>query len=354
MLYHYYDDLGGTYRNKFDAIKSGRQVKLYFYDKEFQSANWKLEPQENLSELYKQRAQQLRDKYDYIVLAYSGGIDSTNMLESFYYNNIHIDEIIMVGAFSQDSEKGVDENHNGEIYKNCFPLLNTLNLKNTKITTYDYTKSFDQLSTLASDAARYNKITSWYSPHHWWWHDIDRLYKKNGVKIGLVFGTDKPSYTRMPVITSKAFMMFSNLTISQLGNSNVLDETRDDFRKEFFYWSPEMPQILIKQLHMIDKFYVHNVIVEKNITYQNFVNSYFPIVERIIYNLRNPLNFVSQKSNNILSRRDAYILKHKNSDIYKTYMDHILWVNKNFGNIKQINGTIRNDKDIFSRVYFIS
>ena len=39
-------------------------------------------------------AQQLREKYDYIVLAYSGGADSCNVLNSFLDNGIPIDDII--------------------------------------------------------------------------------------------------------------------------------------------------------------------------------------------------------------------------------------------------------------------
>ena len=47
----------------------------------------------NLLELYKQRAQQLRDTYDYIIVAYSGGSDSDNMVQAFLRNNIKLDEI---------------------------------------------------------------------------------------------------------------------------------------------------------------------------------------------------------------------------------------------------------------------
>ena len=44
-------------------------------------------------ELYKQRALQLRDKYDYLILAYSGGADSDNILKVFQQNNIYLDEV---------------------------------------------------------------------------------------------------------------------------------------------------------------------------------------------------------------------------------------------------------------------
>jgi len=57
MNFFYYDDLGQKYYNKFDALRSGRKINLYFYDKEFSEFNWKVEPKESLSELYRLRAQ---------------------------------------------------------------------------------------------------------------------------------------------------------------------------------------------------------------------------------------------------------------------------------------------------------
>ena len=46
-----------------------------------------------LMELYKQRALQLRDRYDYLILGYSGGADSDNILKVFQQNKIHLDEV---------------------------------------------------------------------------------------------------------------------------------------------------------------------------------------------------------------------------------------------------------------------
>jgi hypothetical protein len=46
-----------------------------------------------LLELYKQRALQLREQYDYLILAFSGGADSDNILQTFVDNNIRLDEV---------------------------------------------------------------------------------------------------------------------------------------------------------------------------------------------------------------------------------------------------------------------
>jgi len=50
---------------------------------------------ESLDFLYALRARQLREKYDYLVLYFSGGADSTNILKTFIDNNIFLDEIVM-------------------------------------------------------------------------------------------------------------------------------------------------------------------------------------------------------------------------------------------------------------------
>ena len=57
--------------------------------------DWSVPVETNLLTLYKQRAEQLREKYDYLVMYYSGGADSTNALHAFIDNNIFLDELIM-------------------------------------------------------------------------------------------------------------------------------------------------------------------------------------------------------------------------------------------------------------------
>lgn len=66
---------------------------ILFKDKEFLNFDWKTEPSEHINELYRLRAQELRDQYDHIILAYSGGQDSHQVFNAFHQNGIKIDEI---------------------------------------------------------------------------------------------------------------------------------------------------------------------------------------------------------------------------------------------------------------------
>ena len=109
----YYDAENNIYLTHLDAVASRKQCWFYYYDDILSKVPWKIEPTETLETLYKLRAQEIRDTYDYVILCFSGGSDSLNVLETFYYNNIHIDEIVMVGAFSQDKFFGDDSNSSG-------------------------------------------------------------------------------------------------------------------------------------------------------------------------------------------------------------------------------------------------
>ena len=77
-----------------DASKSGHFPVWNFNNDIFGKVQWKVEPESSLLELYRLRAQQLRDRYDYIRLEVSGGGDSSTAAYSFIKNKIHLDEVV--------------------------------------------------------------------------------------------------------------------------------------------------------------------------------------------------------------------------------------------------------------------
>jgi hypothetical protein len=179
------------------AKKNNQPLFLYYYDHIWEKLNWKLEPTESLDYYYKAQAQRIRDEYDYVILCYSGGADSTNILETFHSNNIKLDKIVMVGALSQDSYSMVDENHNGELYRNCFPYLRDLGLESIS-EVIDYTKYFDNIKNFSI----YNFGEEWiheqnsfYSSHNWFWKDFEKYVVPSQYidkKVAIIFGKDKP------------------------------------------------------------------------------------------------------------------------------------------------------------------
>jgi len=348
-MFYYFDD-GTKCTSKIEAIKYGlaKQLtpKFYYYDHIYEKLNWSVEPSQSLDYYYKEQAQNIRDNYDYVILAYSGGYDSTNILETFHFNNIKLDKILIVGAFKQDSSYGVDENHNGELYHNAFPYVKDLGLDHiTQV--IDYTELFD--STKNFSISVYNEnwvdtIGAWFSPHNWFWKDVERHIvplEWRGKRVALVFGKDKPGLYHNVHATRRGIGIqgdalnptgfhFRDTPCLSYADTNA-DESIDRVN---FYWDPENPQILLKQLHVI-----------KRVTE---INEIAPLkllnINEIVYSLKRPLLFKSPKSgSNLFSLRDEYLKTNKASDVFSLYAAGINKIDREIG--------VSNIGPIFSKHY---
>lgn len=303
----YYSSDGKKFASKLEAVlhreTTGKAIAFYYHDDVYSKLDWKTEPPGSLDFYYKEQAQRLRDKYDYLILCYSGGYDSTNILEAFYYNNIPLDKIVIVGAFSQDTSRNTDDNHNGELYSNAFPLITKLGLeKITKV--YDYTEHFDNFTkfSVAQYGTEWSEVTGgWFSPHNWFWKDISKFILPSNIgskKVGIILGRDKP-YTN-----PAGDFSFADSALTSYGNV----QSGPGYDIVNFYWDPEFTPILLKQLHTI-----------KGLSFLNRLD-----VDKLIYNLKNPLTFKSPKSPSVfLSLRDSYLVNKKNTPIYDFYMSGI-------------------------------
>jgi hypothetical protein len=327
MSLFYYDNDLNVYHNQLDAVASKKPCWLYFHDKEMSLVPWKLEPTQSLDQLYKARAEYIRDNNKYVILCYSGGHDSTNILETFYYNNIHIDEILVVGALSQDSFEGSDENHNGELYKNVFPTLNKLNLPNTKITVVDYTKWFNDPKNFTTIMMYGNEWTKYVggfkSVHTLFWRDLKKFIgHENSKQTAYIMGTDKV-YLNYEMGKS-SYVRFSDLSFFDYG-SNYEDE---NFKRINFYTDahPTATDITRKQAHLVNKFKKLNIAPGMNET---------DLLHKIIYKLRHPLVYMSPKSAyTSISARDMFMLNAKNSDMYGMFAEGLKTITK-YGSAKE-------------------
>jgi hypothetical protein len=325
----YYAADKALFSSKLPAVthskNTNNQLWYYYHDDVYKCVDWKTEPAESLNYYYIEQALRLREKYEYLILFYSGGYDSTNILETFHYNNIKIDKIVIVGATSQDTYSGDDTNRNGELYANAYPYINKLGL--SSITeTIDYSTYFNDINnfSISSYADSWPEFTgSWFSPHHWFWHDVEKFVIPKTImskKVGLIFGRDKPSLT-----THNTFS-FTDTVLSAYGN---IDSTENADRINF-YWDPGNSNILVKQLHVIKRF--KDAVAHSSMGLQQ--NQIFGKhdTNSIIYNLRQPLIYKSPKSRSTLfSGRDSFLLNKQGSDVHKFYaagMNHTLGANK--------------------------
>lgn len=354
----YYFDDGKKFSSKVEAyeysLKSRKDFRLYYFDEVFSNLNWKIEPPHSLEYYYLEQAKRIRDNYDYVILCYSGGYDSTNILETFYFNNLKIDKIVTVGAFNEDTLNQSDENHNGELYHNVFPYIKDLGLENIA-QVCDYSKYFDDInnfSVLKFGNSWIDEVGARYSPHNWFWKDIEKYvvpkeWKEK--KVAIIFGKDKPSLMwfndnsiqRNPTHSAKSGFAFTDGAALNYGNVF----TYESCDRINFYWDPGFPQILIKQMHVLKRHY--DLSKQYSFNMEMLSQKFGSIsTDDLIYNLKRPLIFKSPKSSmNYLSLRDKFLVNKKDAEIYNLYIQGL-------ANMKRRLGII-DLKLIYSKFYAI-
>ena len=130
------------------ATQTGHFPEWNFNREVFDHYAWHEEPVIELQDLYRMRAQQLRDRYDYIRLEVSGGGDSATAAYSFINNGIHLDEVVF--RYPKTGEKNVTddpfntkpENTLSEWRYAAQPLLQWIatHAPRTRITVHDYSE----------------------------------------------------------------------------------------------------------------------------------------------------------------------------------------------------------------------
>ena len=147
--YPYYISKGKIFFDYLEALNNCvskddvKNIKMYAWDDELTKIKWWEEPPLSLSYYFKERAQQLRDKYSYIRLFVSGGYDSYYALRSFIDNNIFLDEIVHSRSdFSQTNDYWADIEYYEQFLK--IVEMHKQALEKTKITVLEpeYRKLF--------------------------------------------------------------------------------------------------------------------------------------------------------------------------------------------------------------------
>ena len=138
----YYILNGKIYGNKLEGLiaaqeQTGSAHNLDFIPhSEWDSYDWLKEPEESWEQVLYEHALNLRIKYSYLRLWYTGGVDSQTILNTFIKNNIHLDEI----AITRDSPiDRFDTIENGETNWVAIPFLKAhrKELARTKINIID-------------------------------------------------------------------------------------------------------------------------------------------------------------------------------------------------------------------------
>lgn len=245
--------------NKTDALieatRSGQSMHWNFHDQVYSQYDWTRRPQGTLRDLYRQRAQQIRDQYDYVVVHFSGGADSWTVLHSFLSNNIHVDEIYSRWAFAERKYRDPtfqdtrEINLGSEYEFAALPVLKDVEKRFPNIQIYiddyssDYEKDVDD-NTLKFGGA-YLNLGVFYrfgrrSP-------MEIAASEAGKRVAVIYGLDKIRYC---CVDDMVYAYFDDRVAG-----TDLDPSRNIVP---FYWSPDLPEIPIMQAHEMKSFYESN------------------------------------------------------------------------------------------------
>jgi hypothetical protein len=226
------------------ASQNNSDIRYFYNDHVFGQRDWSIEPVKSLPELYRERALELRDRYDYVVLLFSGGSDSTNMVRTFLDNGIYIDEVISYGAWNHAMDKM--DPCNIEITLAAAPVIEMMIKNGTKFTHLNLFDAWD-------DAFRSEEWIFAADPSLAIYCDFvnQSLYRlahlqhlaELGRKICFVWGIEKAQ-----VFVSKGWyhLVFKDQIMqgSQYGNCSAFG-----YSHETFYSNVTCGDIIAKQAH---------------------------------------------------------------------------------------------------------
>jgi len=241
----------------YEANKTKANIDWYFHDDVYKATDWTDEPTDSLDELYRQRAQQLRDKYDYIVAFFSGGADSTNMVYSFLKNNIYLDEIVAGAPVSglknwQDTNDTRAENTISETRLAQLPELKEIAIKHptVKVTIHDY---FEDMLEYKTDEWLW-KSGSYIHPTFAARYRLERdeynHLKKiadSGKRICFLYGLDKPCLVEHK---NSYYVLFRDILVNN--GFPALDHPMASV--ELFYYNGDLPRLMVKQAHVTARY----------------------------------------------------------------------------------------------------
>ena len=219
------------YLARYESFKSRTPVEFYCNDAENDLLDWTQEPEQSFEELMDIHARNLRNKYERLVLCWSGGTDSHTIYNVFKRNGIRIDEIII--KYSKDIWNVNPVDHVDWMMKNHWDST-------TRITAYDEYDTSIRKPVLNNDEWLFQDIGNLYSKYYTsasGGPELNFLCERNhnGHNWGVVVGFEKPFVSQ---INGRWYSKQSDqILLAALGQD----------RLECFYLDPI---INLKQSHM--------------------------------------------------------------------------------------------------------
>ena len=247
------------------ATENQLPVEWVFNNNVFGAYDFSHEPESSLDSLYDRRARELRERYDYVILSYSGGADGHNILMAFHRQGLHIDEIITNWIFEASKteflviDPAITEswNQNAEYELTVKDKMQWIadNMPKTKVTIYDSSKDILTYYLKARDASWVLDSRDVINPsghQRFNYYHVKELRSRIDRKqnIGIILGIDKPPCI---IVDGKLYLRFIDKPAGSI-NINPNFGEYDNSTIEFFYWSPDACDMLAKQCHTFLRF----------------------------------------------------------------------------------------------------
>lgn len=241
-----------------EATRLGLDIAWNFNDDVYAKIDWSISTSPCLFDLYRSRAWQLRQKYKWLCLAWSGGGDSTTVLDSFLLNNIHLDEIVILWPYTRlrgrytASLDTRPQNMASEWDYAIEPRLRWIqkNHPRVRVTVCDVMNELEREeckddTVLIAEKHSYSVIQRWRA--------LDSVLRQRTQEHDSVAGILAVDSPFLRVIDHKLCTYFDDMAANAGSKSDVM---LDGWPRniEFFYWTPDMPEIVREQGHAMLRF----------------------------------------------------------------------------------------------------
>ncbi len=222
---------------------------FHFYEDQFSRLNSAAEPEKTLAVLLKERAQELRDSYQYLRFWLSGGSDSMTALQAFVDNNIYIDEIV-IHLYDNDDINQNDRFGKRALADAAFPYLQAHQdqLKNTKINIY---------------RTDINTLERWHldtdgtgEPAHLYGFDMQVLqFRLSTTGAMLTYGTpDAATWCDILGGTKPKLVLKNNRWYLYMIDGALLSIQAAETTEDFFV-SKSVPTLFLKTAHLLKNYF---------------------------------------------------------------------------------------------------
>jgi len=240
---------GNKYNTRKDILELPNNNKAILHiNSVFENIDWTKEPTKSLKQLYKERAQQIRDMYDYLILYFSGGSDSITVLNTFLDNDIPLDEVVINSFYQIDHSVLCCDYAQTYLKKRMFRGKITVNMisldvmeKINRKNLWEHNKNF---TGLLHNATRFN--IDFFEKT-----DFQKITRRTG-KIAHIFGAHYPTVNKVNN-SFYAILSVDILTLPAIISDNVP-----------FFTTHQMPELLVKQSHVLARFMHKNNVYTEN------------------------------------------------------------------------------------------